>query len=288
MSKISIVESYINRCTEEHTMDSAKKLVNDIIGVFSNDINGLTSKLDLYNVRHMAGGTTVNYVEDVELLSQKLEFYKSSLIESEMRNDPLWEFKQMVEQDLQNLLSAKSDPNNNEIPETAKQQLYKEITAKYHAIIPNLGSGLYQYYAEQGFYEEVFGDSLSHNIDQIYHKLTAFKITGYPGVIKKTETPLNQFIISNDSKASATATATVTISISNTIEAINQLPHDVINKEEKEKLKDDLYTLEGIKTTKNKSEFWEKAKPVLTFLADKGADAMLVAAPYIIKALQTM
>lgn len=288
MSKISIVESYINRCKEKHTMESAKKLVNDIIGVFSNDINGLTSKLDLYGVRHMAGGTTVNYLGDVELLSQKLEFYKSSLIESEMRNDPLWEFKQMVEQDLQNLLSAKSDPNNNEISEIAKQQLYKEITAKYHAIIPNLGSGLYQYYAKEGFYEDISGDSLSHNIDQIYHKLIAFKTTGFPGIIKETATPLNQFIISNDSNASAYATATVTISISNTIEAINQLPHDVMTNEEKEKLKEDLYTLEGIKTTKNKSKFWEKAKSVLSFLADKGADAMIVAAPYIINALQTM
>lgn len=288
MNKVSIIESYINRCAEEHTTESAKKLVNDILGVFSNDINGLTSNLDLYDYTHMAGGTTVNYIGDVELLSKKLELYKSSIIEDEMRNDPLWGFKQMFEQDLQNLSSAKSDPNNIQTSEIAKQQLYKEITAKYHTIIPNLGSGLYQYYAEQGFYEEVSGDSLAHNIDQIYNKLIAFKVTGFPGVIKNPTSPLNQFFINNDSNAYANASSTVTISIEQTIKAITEISSEVFSQEEKEKLQDDLYTMEGIKSTKNKSKFWEKAKPVLSFLTDKGADALIAVAPYIITALQTM
>lgn len=291
MSKISIVESYINSCVEEHTMDSAKKLVNEIIGVFSKDIDGLKANLDMYSFSYMTNGTTTNYIEDVSLLKRKLEYYKASLIETEKKSDPLWEFKQMFEQDLKNLCVAKSDINNSETPEIAKQQLYKEITAKYHTIIPNLGSGLYQYYSEQGFYDEVFGDSLNHNIEQIYHKLTAFKAVGFPGVIKETATPLNQFIISNDSKANANASAAVTIAISNTIELINQLPTNVLSDKGKEELEEKLSAIEVAKTSGNKEKLVGKVGNVLKYIADKGIEVGIAALPYlgeISKFIQTM
>jgi len=279
LNKIDIVDIYINRCTENHTMESAKKLVNDIIGVFGREINGLTSKLDHNSVRHINGGTTVNYIEDVSLLQRKLEFYKASLIETEKKNDPLWEFKQLFKQDLRNLCSAKSDFNNSETPEIAKQQLYKEITAKYHSIIPNLGSVLYQYFAEQGFYDEVSGDSLSHNLDQIYHKLIAFKTIGFPGVIKETTTPLQQLIISNNSTANANAA--VTISISNTIELINQLPPDVLSDKEKEELEEKLSAIEVAKTSGNKEKLAVKVGNVLKYIADKGIEVGIAALPYL-------
>jgi len=80
----------------------------------------------------------------------------------------------------------------------------------------------------------------------------------------------------------------VTITIDQTIKAINKMPQGIMSDEEKEKLQEDLYTLEGIKATKDKNKFWNKAKPVLAFLADKGADAMIIAAPYIITALETI
>jgi hypothetical protein len=279
MSKISIVENYIDNCTEEHTMDSAKKLVNEIIGVFSNDIDGLTSNLDMYDYSHMSGSTTVNYIGDVSLLKRKLEFYKASLTETEKKSDPLWEFKQMFEQDLKNLQSAKTDIHNSETPEIAKQQLYKEITAKYHSIIPNLGSGLYQYYIEQEFYNEVSDDSLRHNLEQIYHKLTSFKAVGFPGVIKKTSTPFHQVVISNNSNANANAT--VTISISNTIELINQLPPNVLSDKEKEELEEKLSAIEVAKTSGNKEKLMGKVGNVLKYIADKSIEVGIVALPYL-------
>lgn len=279
MSKISIVESYINNCAEEQTMDSAKKLVNDILGVFSNDIDGLTSNLDLYDYSHMNGSTSVNYIGDVSLPKRKLEFYKASLIETEKKSDPLWEFKQMFEQDLKNLRSAMSDINNSDTPEIAKQQLYKEITAKYHPIIPNLGSGLYQYYSEQGFYDEVSDDSLKHNLDQIYHKLTSFKAVGFPGVIKEASTPLHQVVISNNNNANASAT--VTISISNTIELINQLPPDVLSDQEKEELEEKLSAVEVAKTSGNKEKLMGKVGNVLKYIADKGIEVGIATLPYL-------
>ena len=281
MSKIKIVENYIDRCAKEHNMESAKKLVNEIIGVFSSDIDGLTSNLDLYDYCHMTGDTSVNYIEDVLLLSRKLEFYKSSLIENEIKNDPFWNFKQMFEQDMKNLLHAKTDFNNRETLEIAKQQLYKEITAKYHSIIPNLGSGLYQYYSEQEFYDDVSGESLNHNIDQLFHKLTAFKITGYPGLIKDAALPLQQLIINNENKASASSSAVVTVSISNTIELINKLPADVLSNKEKEELEEKLSAIEVARTSGNKEKIVGKVGNVLKYIADKGIEVGIAALPYL-------
>lgn len=279
MTKISIVENYIEHCADEHTMDSAKKLVNDILGVFSNDIEGLTSNLDLYDYSHIYGSTTVDYIGDVSLLKRKLEYYKASLIETEKKSDLLWDFKQMFEEDLKNLRSAKSDINNSEMPEITKQQLYKEITAKYHSIIPNLGSGLYQYIAELGFYDEVSGDSLRHNIDQIYNKLTSFKAIGFPGVIKEAAAPSHQVLINNNNNANASAT--VTISISNTIELINQLPPDVLSDEEKEELEEKLSAVEVAKTSGNKEKLMGKVGNVLKYIADKSIEVGIAALPYL-------
>ncbi|GEM_PF-905942 len=279
MSKISIVESYIERCADEHTMDSAKKLVKEILGVFSKDIDGLKTNLDMYSLSHLNNGTTTNYIEDVLLLKRKLEYYKASLIETEKKSDLLWDFKQMFEEDLKNLRSAKSDLNNSEIPEIAKQQLYKEITAKYHTIIPNLGSGLYQYYIEQEFYDEVSDESLRHNLDQIYNKLTAFKALGFPGVIKEAAAPYHQVLINNNNNANASVT--VTISISNTIELINQLPSNVLSDKEKEELEEKLSAVEVAKTSENKEKLMGKVGNVLKYIADKSIEVGIAALPYL-------
>lgn len=90
------------------------------------------------------------------------------------------------------------------------------------------------------------------------------------------------------SSSTANASSIVNITIEQTINAIKEMPEATLSQEEKEKLQNDLYTLEGIKTTKDKKKFWEKAKPVLSFLTDKGADALIAAAPYIITVLKNM
>ena len=74
MNKIDIVESYINRCTEEHTMESDKKLVNNILGVFSNYIDGITLNLDLFDYSRISSLRTVDYIGDVSLLKENLNF----------------------------------------------------------------------------------------------------------------------------------------------------------------------------------------------------------------------
>lgn len=61
------------------------------------------------------------------------------------------------------------------------QNLYVELTSRYDGVIKNLGNGLYQYYAEQHFYDpEVSGESLAHNIKSIHNKLITYQAQNYP------------------------------------------------------------------------------------------------------------
>lgn len=106
--------------------------------------------------------------------------------------------------------------------------------------------------------------------------------------ISKNGIQVNAYGGSSNANSTANSSSIVTISIEQTIGAIDEIPSDVLSEEEKERLQNDLYTLEGIKTTKNKKKFWDKAKPILSFLTEKGADALIAVAPYIITALQTM
>lgn len=61
------------------------------------------------------------------------------------------------------------------------QNLYVDLTSRYDGVIKNLGNGLYQYYAEQHFYDpEVSGESLVHNIKSIHNKLITYQAQNYP------------------------------------------------------------------------------------------------------------
>ena len=51
----------------------------------------------------------------------------------DIEKDPLFDFKAIYEEDLKSLKEAISDSSNRETFEIAKQQLYKEVTAKYDA-----------------------------------------------------------------------------------------------------------------------------------------------------------
>lgn len=76
------------------------------------------------------------------------------------------------------------------------QQLYVEITSRYDSIISGFGNGLYQYFAEQHFYDpEVSGDSLLHNLRMLHEKMLSYQATHFPPVTgenisSKSSTPI--------------------------------------------------------------------------------------------------
>lgn len=72
---------------------------------------------------------------------------------------------------------------DNSTDEDSGRDLYIEITGRYDSIIKNFGSGLYQYYAEQHFYDpEISGESLRHNMRVLLNKMISYQAVKYPPV----------------------------------------------------------------------------------------------------------
>ena len=91
---------------------------------------------------------------------------------------------------------------------------------------------------------------------------------------------------SNQSQVQSTSN-NISITIENTISKIDEIPEETLSADDKEKLKEYLYSLEGMRVSKNKAKFWDKAKEVLKFLVDKGADAAIALLPYILNGLSS-
>ena len=125
-------------------------------------------------------------------------------------------------------------------------------------------------------------DSLFHNLEQLFNKLTTLKAIGFPNVIAQPVVPQTQINNYNENSAKASSKVNINITIDQAIEAIHRLPHDVLSNEDKEKLEDEMRILDSLKNSDKKGKIWDRAKTVLAFLADKGADAMIAAAPYIL------
>ena len=77
----------------------------------------------------------------------------------------------------------------------------------------------------------------------------------------------------------------IKITVEQLIKAIEEIDDKSLCAEDKETLKEYVYSLEGVKASKNKNLFWNKTKDVLRFLADKGADAAITMLPFIIEGL---
>ena len=59
--------------------------------------------------------------------------------------------------------------------------LYIDITSRYDSIIPDFGSGLYQYYADQHFYDpDISGDTLTFNLKKLLNKMIAYQAMNCP------------------------------------------------------------------------------------------------------------
>ena len=88
-----------------------------------------------------------------------------------------------------------------------------------------------------------------------------------------------------ESNPTQTTTVNTTVTIEQTIKNIDELPKDVLSPEDKEALKELLYSLEGTKAAKDKRKIWDKSKNLLTVILEKGFDVAIVALPYILAAM---
>lgn len=97
---------------------------------------------------------------------------------------------------------------------------------------------------------------------------------------------LAQPILTASAEAKQTVNNNISISLPSVIDAIDEVPKEELSEGEKKEIKDLLYSLEGIKSTKDRNMFWEKAKGLLKYLLDKGIDVGIAILPYILNGLQ--
>lgn len=84
---------------------------------------------------------------------------------------------QLLAEDIERCEQYLDHPDN----ETVGQNLYVEIAGRYDGVIAGFGNGLYQYYADQRFYDpEVSGESLIHNLRVLHGKMVSYQATHFP------------------------------------------------------------------------------------------------------------
>lgn len=267
---IEIIKKDIERCEKQTTNEGSYELYQALIGKY----NGLFDRFsdDIPKSGKASAGGAFNYRPELNAIKEKLEL----ILVTEQTKDPLFKFKEMLSDDIEQIKSALENQSMNE---DEKQQLYLSITAKYHPYVPQLGTGLYQYFAEQGFYDEVTGDSLEFNLRQIYNKLITFRSLNYPGLgAAITNAPNTVVTITNTNQNQNT----MTVSFDAVREKVNNMTS--LPDEDIEEIQNRIDEIEEIVNSKeSKSKKWSKAKEIIKWIADKGVDVGIALLPLLLK-----
>ena len=268
---IELIKKDIARCEQQTVNEGSYQLYQALMGKYNGLFPGFSD--DIPKSRKASTGGACNYRPELNAIKEVLEL---KLI-TEQSKDPLFEFKNMFSQDIDGLkrvVDIESD-----VSEEEKKRLYWSVTAKYHPYVPKLGEGLYLYFAEQGFYDEVEGSSLDYNLQQIYNKLCAFKALNYPGLDAVAMSSPNTVVnITNNNENKNTMNVTFD-SVRKTIDSMTSLPEEDI-----EEIKNKISSLEEIVNLKeSKSKKWSKAKDIIKWVADKGVDVGIALLPLILK-----
>lgn len=167
--------------------------------------------------------------------------------------------------------------NNND--DTELISLHRLLDGKYQTVIIDWGKSMWGYSNESGFnYLLLDADSIKENLSLMGHKLEAFLI----GLNDKR----------NFGKFAYNSGINVTINNSNIVdveinfEEIRQKIEDMpgLNNEDTEEIKSKIDELENIsKESISKKKKWEKVKPILLFVIDKGADVAISIMPLILQ-----
>lgn len=271
---LEIMQADIKRCEEaQSSNDGTYRLYQALIAKYNGIFEGFEKDIP-QNGKASFGGE-FNYRPELNAIKEKLEM----IIATDKEKDPLSDFKSMFEEDLESLKNAISDSQNRDTPEIAKQQLYKDVTAKYHAHVPKLGDGLYKYTESLGFYDEVSGESLFHNLRQIYNKMLSFKALDYPSLHDATPpnaAPMVQITNTNENKINVNISFN---EVRKQIENMSALPDTEINEilgriDELERI---------IQSSDRKSKKWENAKNIIKWIAEKGVDVGIALIPLLLQ-----
>ena len=274
---IETIRKDIERCKHQTERKGSAQLFQTLIAKYNSLFPGFANDIP-ENGKMAPVGSDLDYRQELNAVSEKLEM--QLLIDAQ--TDPLYGFKSMYANDLARLEECIND-NDGEIQERDRQSLYKEVTAKYYPYVPKLGEGLYEYVAELGFFEEVSGESLNHNIAQVYFKLKTYQSLGFPSLTKKinvggpvinlTTRTENHNINENQNMLSVSFD-----DVRKKIEAMSALPEGDL--EEIQSKIDELESIVKSKDTRNKK--WSAAKEIIKWVADKGVDVGIAILPLLL------
>ncbi len=271
---LEIMQKDIKRCEEaQGSNEGTYRLYQALIAKYNGIFEGFEKDIPTSGKTTFGGGE-FNYRPELNAIKEKLEL----LIVTDNDKDSLFSFKVMYEEDLESLRKAISDSENRETPESAKLQLYKDVTAKYHPYIPKLSDGLYQYIQSCAFYDDVSGKTLFHNLKQVYNKMLSFKALGYPSLKEAIpqSVPMVQITNTNENKVD------INISFSDVRKEIENM--SALSDAEIEEILNKINELEKIvQSSDRKSKKWEKAKGIVKWVADKGVDVGIALLPLLLQ-----
>ena len=130
--KVQMIDEYIQKlikAVDSNDVSTAKKLQNEIIAVYDEEINGIRTGLDNYSpVKTMS--KTVDFIGDANILRAKLQNYKINLLtglHKEFRNgDNSVNVTQNVQQDMQNSISITLEQTVSDINSLPQESLSDE------------------------------------------------------------------------------------------------------------------------------------------------------------------
>lgn len=193
-----------------------------------------------------------------------------------------------INKDIESLKSAIADFRNEDTPESAKSELYQSVGNAYDPYIPNFGYGLYQYNPDYHFYNEVDGESLQYNLKAMLTKLETYKAFDYEGLVPPDKKVSAVTIHNNPSFQNNNANSneiTLNISFENSIKLIEDMPG--LTAPETDEIIAKINEIKAlVKAPEPKKRKWEKAKPIIKWIADKSVDVGMVLLPLLFKTQQ--
>lgn len=167
-----------------------------------------------------------------------------------------------------------------DISDNKKDNLIAEVISVYDNEINNIRYELSMYGFSCGDETDYDGD-----MDKLKAKLINYKDNlEIEEMQRKDELELarlKQGNINVSANANNSNNINIQITLEQALEVIQKIPDDIMTKEEKEDLEDKVSGIDAAVKSGKKDKAKEKIESVLKFLADKGADALIVMLPYL-------
>ena len=168
---------------------------------------------------------------------------------------------------------------NRKIPNEAVCQI-KKIKKAYEGTKKFTVSEIFNYDFDEFCIKSNIPEELNR-LEQLIEQMEVYRaelIDEYNTEQNKTN-PAN-ININNQNNNTANASINQNITIKSTIEDINKIPDNILDKEAKEYLEEILYSIETLKE-KNKDKAKEKVFKVLKYIIDKGFEVGIAILPYL-------